>query len=116
MSVLKRLLSQKSPRIISLFQKNNFDSQYNCPSATIFYNKSDLQKNDGSQNLYDADFFDLIDTGRVSIYSKKDSEFVSEIKKEVYDNDLERRIRYYLPDKTCFIDFKTMCKTPNFSE
>lgn len=117
MSILKRLLAKKEPRLINLPTGCEFDSQYKCRSAIIFYNKADLESDTGNfsgQMTCDADFFELLDNGKAAIYSEVENKVVSGIKKEIYDNKFERRIRYRLPDGTCFIDFKTMCKTPNF--
>lgn len=119
MGILKRFLAKKEPRLINLSAGCKFDSQHKCRSAVILYNKSDLESAIGDfsdQMVYDADFFELLDNGKVAVYSEIENKVVLDIKKEVYDNNFERRIRYRLPDGTCFIDFKTMCKTPNFHQ
>jgi len=93
---------------IGLSPKNEYDSQFKQSPAVIYYNKNDLQKS--PENI--VDLWDLMDAGNVAVYSEIENKIISEIKREVFDTDFERRIRYYLPDGTCFIDMKTMSKTP----
>lgn len=100
---------------INLSTENNYDSQHKYPPATIFYNKAELQDyldDNFRGQLEIPDFWKLMDTGRVAIYSEIEKKFVDEIKREIFDTDFERRIRYYLPDGTRFVDVKTICKTP----
>lgn len=99
---------------IKLSVENNFDSKYTEHLVTVFYNKNDLPNSLGyfPEKLCIIDFFDLIDNGQVALYSETEKKFVPEIKKEIFDTDFERRIRYYFPDGTRFVDAKTMCKTP----
>lgn len=101
--------------IIKISTKKKYDSQYSYPPVTIFYNKADLQewiRDCSEEKLSITKFFNLMDFGKVAVYSQSENKLVSEIKREVYDNDFERRIQYYLPSGIRFVDVKTMCKTP----
>jgi hypothetical protein len=105
----------EDPITIKLSLENNYDSHFEYFPVTIFYNRDDLEKcleNPAPAEIQLFDLFELINAGNVAIYSELGSKMITEIKKEIYDNPLERRVRYYFPDGTRFIDVKTACKTP----
>ena len=85
--------------------------------AVVHYNRSDLRSRgnnyaDGVQDTFGL--LSLVESGLVAIYSKRDRQFLSEIKKATYTTKTEERDRYFLPDGTCFFDIRTVSFRPSF--